>query len=58
MIFLDTGEEYFLARSRVEMASVLIAHLDADPDDGTLAYLAAAVWGIDPLDVVVVQTND
>lgn len=58
MIFLDTDGEYLLARSRDELVSALIYELGDHPDDETLIRLAAAVFNVEPLDVVVLEQND
>lgn len=58
MIFLDTDQEYLLASSRSELVSALIHKLGDHPDDGTLIRLAAAVFDVEPLDVVVLEQDD
>lgn len=56
-LILDTDDEIFIATNTANMARQLISRLDGEPDDETLARLAAAVLGCDSLDVVITRTD-
>lgn len=56
MIFLDTDTDFFVATTRREMVVMLLERLDNEPEHSTLAALAAACLGCEPLDVVVLET--
>lgn len=56
-LILDTDTEIIIADSPADMARKLITLLDPDPDDDTLAHLAAAVLGCEVLDVIITHTD-
>lgn len=56
-LILDTDNEVFIAADAVDMARQLFGLLDEEPDDETLARLAATVLGCDVLDVVITRTT-
>lgn len=56
-LIMDTDNEVLIAENAANMASQLIELLDEEPDDETLARLAAAVLGCDVLDVVITRTE-
>lgn len=53
MYFLDTDDHYLMADTRAGMVAALLEHLDGDPDDTTLATLAAACLGSREEDVII-----
>lgn len=56
-LILDTDNEVFIATGAADMAAQLIELLDEEPDDETLAKLAATVLGCDVLDVIITHTE-
>lgn len=55
MIFLDTDKHYLVADTRAEMVTTLLEQLPANPDDDTLAELAAACLDCEVLEVMIVS---
>lgn len=56
-LILDIDDEIFIAADAAAMAKQLVGRLAEEPDDETLARLAAAVLGCDVLDVVITRTE-
>lgn len=55
-LILDTDNDILIAADAADLAHQLISLLDREPDEETLARLAAAVLGCDVLDVIITHT--
>lgn len=56
-LILNIDDDIFIADDAAGMARQLVGLLAEDPDEETLARLAAAVLGCDVLDVVITRTD-
>ena len=56
-LILDTDDDILIAANAAEMARQLVGLLDDEPDEVTLANLAATVLGCDALDVVITRAK-